>query len=115
MIIDIGGGGGGFIAMLLRAHKSLKGGIFDLPHVIEYAKSLFHSADGQFADIAAHVPVENLIGGDFSEVSHLPKCIRWSGRYIIGAMRMQDALREQQTDHLGGDAGHDKEYEVVPL
>ncbi|PVH97233.1 S-adenosyl-L-methionine-dependent methyltransferase [Periconia macrospinosa] len=66
-IIDIGGGGGGFMAMLLRAHQSFKGGIFDLPHVIEYAKPMFHSPDGQFADVAAQIPVDNLIGGDFFE------------------------------------------------
>ncbi|EMD58416.1 hypothetical protein COCSADRAFT_350813 [Bipolaris sorokiniana ND90Pr] len=90
-IIDIGGGGGGFIAMLLRAHKSLKGGIFDLPHVIEYVKPLFHSAEGQFADVAAQVPAENLIGGDFFE--SIPPSKVYTMKWTLHDWRDEDAKR----------------------
>ncbi|XP_014552212.1 hypothetical protein COCVIDRAFT_30379 [Bipolaris victoriae FI3] len=88
-IIDIRGRGGGFIAMLLRAHKSLKGGIFDLLHVIEYAKPLFHSADGQFTDAAAQVFVENLIGGDFFE--SIPPCNVYTMKWTLYDWRDEDA------------------------
>ncbi|KAL6788112.1 putative O-methyltransferase [Trichoderma sp. SZMC 28012] len=64
-IIDIGGGGGALIALLLRAHSTMRGGIFDLPHVIDHVTPFFHSPDGQFADLADRVPRENLIAGDF--------------------------------------------------
>lgn len=66
-VIDIGGGGGALIALLLRANKNMKGGIYDLPHVIEHATPSFHSPEGQFSDLAERVPMENLIGGDFFE------------------------------------------------
>ncbi|KAI4958687.1 hypothetical protein J4E86_004292 [Alternaria arbusti] len=90
-IMDIGGGGGGFIAMLLRAHKSLKGGIFDLPHVIEYAKPLFHSQGGQFADVGAQIPAENLIGGDFFE--SIPPSKVYTIKWTLHDWRDDDARR----------------------
>ncbi|KAI4641281.1 hypothetical protein J4E93_008160 [Alternaria ventricosa] len=90
-IMDIGGGGGGFIAMLLRAHKALKGGIYDLPHVIEYAKPLFHSNDRQFADVGAQIPVENLIGGDFFE--SIPPSRIYTIKWTLHDWRDDDARR----------------------
>ncbi|KAL5364142.1 S-adenosyl-L-methionine-dependent methyltransferase [Aspergillus floccosus] len=64
-VLDIGGGGGALIALLLRAYPTMRGGIYDLPHVIEHTAPFFHDADGQFADLAERVPRENLVGGDF--------------------------------------------------
>ncbi|PGH15387.1 hypothetical protein AJ80_05571 [Polytolypa hystricis UAMH7299] len=64
-VIDIGGGSGALIALLLRAHETMQGGIYDLPQVIDHATPFFHSPEGQFADLAERVPQENLIGGDF--------------------------------------------------
>lgn len=40
-IIDIGGGQGILLAMILYKYKSIKGKVFDLPHVIEGAKKIF--------------------------------------------------------------------------
>ncbi|MDA3953899.1 MAG: methyltransferase [Bacteroidales bacterium] len=39
-IIDIGGGQGILLAMILHKYKSVKGKIFDLPHVVEGAKKI---------------------------------------------------------------------------
>ena len=64
-IIDVGGGGGAFLALLLRAHKDMKGGVFDLPSVIEHITPFFHNPEGQFFDLADRVSTENLVGGDF--------------------------------------------------
>lgn len=64
-VIDIRDGEDALIALLLRAHASMRGAIYDLPHVIEHSAPFFHTPDGKFADLADRVPRENLIGGDF--------------------------------------------------
>ncbi|KAJ4390993.1 hypothetical protein N0V93_004592 [Gnomoniopsis smithogilvyi] len=64
-ILDIGGGTGGLIALLLRAHRSMTGGILDVSSVIEQARLNFHSSTGQYADIGDRVEPGNLVSGDF--------------------------------------------------
>jgi hypothetical protein len=62
-VLDIGGGGGSFIATL-RNFPTMKGSIYDLPHVIAHTSDLF-SESGIFADLTDGVPQANLVGGDF--------------------------------------------------
>lgn len=64
-ILDLGGGSGGLIAILLRAHPTLRGGIFDLAKGIEQAKRNFHDTSGEYNDVCLRVSKENLIVGDF--------------------------------------------------
>jgi hypothetical protein len=64
-VLDLGGGSGGLIALLLRKHELMKGGILDLPKSIELARANFHGTDGQYADVGARLDAENLISGDF--------------------------------------------------
>ncbi|KAL1856872.1 hypothetical protein Daus18300_010635 [Diaporthe australafricana] len=64
-VMDIGGGGGGLIALLLRKHKTMKGAILEAPRVVEQAFANFHSPEAQYSDVAAQIPPENLIVGDF--------------------------------------------------
>ncbi|KAK8157443.1 O-methyltransferase-domain-containing protein [Phyllosticta citrichinensis] len=90
-IIDIGGGGGSFLALVLRANETMRGGIFDQPHVIEHVKPFFHSKDGQFADLAARVPVENLIGGNFFE--SIPPSKVYTMKWTLHDWREDDARR----------------------
>ncbi|KAG6988947.1 hypothetical protein G7Y79_00067g095620 [Physcia stellaris] len=68
--LDIGGGGGGLVALILRKHKSMQAGIFDLPRAIEQARSNFRLPHGEFSDVQSQVLDENLIVGDF--FSHIP-------------------------------------------
>ncbi|KAL6235268.1 hypothetical protein BDW75DRAFT_230451 [Aspergillus navahoensis] len=44
--LDIGGGEGALIALILRRHTSIKAALLDTPKVIEHARSLFLSPDG---------------------------------------------------------------------
>ncbi|KAJ5514130.1 hypothetical protein N7463_003682 [Penicillium fimorum] len=62
VVMDTIDGGGALIALLMRAHLTMNGGIYDLAHVIEHTVPFFHSRDGQFADLKDRVPRENLIG-----------------------------------------------------
>ncbi|KAH8723131.1 putative O-methyltransferase [Phaeosphaeriaceae sp. PMI808] len=79
-VLDIGGGGGSFIATLLRNFPTMHGSVYDLPHVIAHTSDLFSQA-GTFADLTDRVPQANLIGGDFmkwvppSEVYTMKWCL----------------------------------------
>ena len=65
--LDVGGGGGALVASLLRKHHRMRGGILDLPQVIEHAKKNFHTPEGEFADVGDRVPEVRLVSGDFLE------------------------------------------------
>ncbi|KAJ3566332.1 hypothetical protein NPX13_g7172 [Xylaria arbuscula] len=67
IIMDLGGGGGGLIASILRRHKHLRGGIMDRPQVIEHARSVFHGESGAYTDVGDRVSSNHLISGDFFE------------------------------------------------
>lgn len=41
VIVDVGGGDGSLLALILTKHKQLKGVLFDLPHVVETAMERF--------------------------------------------------------------------------
>ena len=63
--LDVGGGGGALVALILRKYKAMQAGILDLPAVIKHARSNFHAKDGQYADVGDRVPTSRLIAGDF--------------------------------------------------
>lgn len=66
-VLDVGGGGGALIASLLREHGAMRGGVLDLPAVVEHTRPFFHSPDGQYADVGARVAAGDLVAGDFLE------------------------------------------------
>jgi hypothetical protein len=59
VLADIGGGNGSNLSAILQAHSSMRGILFDLPHVVERARSAIESAG-----VAARC---NLVGGSFFE------------------------------------------------
>ncbi|KID96280.1 O-methyltransferase, family 2, partial [Metarhizium majus ARSEF 297] len=79
LIVDIGGGGGGLIAMLLRKFPNLRGGIFDRAEVINQAVANFCDPDGLYRDVGDRVSKENLHAGDFfKEIpSYEVYCMKW--------------------------------------
>lgn len=79
LIVDIGGGGGGLIALLLRKFPNLHGGIFDRSEVIEQAITNFCTAEGMYRDVGDRVRKENLHAGDFFKgiPSYEVYCMKW--------------------------------------
>lgn len=63
--LDIGGGEGALIALILRRHTSTRAALLDTAKVIEHARPLFLSADGKYADVGDRVQEAGLIVGDF--------------------------------------------------
>jgi hypothetical protein len=89
-VIDIGGGGGALVALLLRAHPQMIGGIYDLPAVIEHITPFFHSAEGQFADLGPRVPKDNLIAGDF--FSYIPPAKVYTLKWCLHDWKDDEAV-----------------------
>lgn len=106
-IFDLGGGGaGGLVASVLRKHTNTKGGILDRPEVIEHAAQKFHNVDGEFSDVGARVPRENLVAGDFLkevppfEVYTMKWCLHnWHDSEVIQVMKnvRQAILKSQKS------------------
>ncbi|KAF3058036.1 Myricetin O-methyltransferase [Daldinia childiae] len=65
-IMDVGGGSGAMLTSLLRRFPGMRGGVFELKHVISHIGPFFR-AGGQFEDIGDRVPEGNLISGNFLE------------------------------------------------
>ncbi|KAK6849413.1 hypothetical protein PG995_013246 [Apiospora arundinis] len=63
-VMDIGGGGGGLIVTLLKAHEKMHGGVYDTANVISHISDAF-LAGGEHGDLAERVPQGNLVAGDF--------------------------------------------------
>jgi len=66
-VLDVGGGGGGLMALLLRKYENMRGAILDLDKVIGQAKANFHGEGGDYADVGDRIPERNLIAGNFME------------------------------------------------
>ena len=79
--LDIGGGGGGLVASVLRKYKKIKAGILDLPKVIDHARDNFHSEGGQYFDIGSQVHDQHLISGDF--LKEIPKFELYTMRWCL--------------------------------
>ncbi|KAI0126671.1 O-methyltransferase-domain-containing protein [Xylariales sp. AK1849] len=63
-VLDIGGGSGALVALLLRGNPQMKGAILDQPKVIDHIRPFF-AEGGQFADVGDRVSQYHLIAGDF--------------------------------------------------
>lgn len=90
VIMDIGGGGGGLIASILRRHKHLRGGIMDKPQVISHARSAFHSAGGTYEDVGGRVSNTHLIGGDF--LKEVPSFAIYTMKWCLHDWKDEEAV-----------------------
>lgn len=66
VVMDVGGGSGAFIAGLVRQYPTMRGGIYDLPHIIDHVRPFFRPS-GHFSDIEDQFRDEDLVEGDFFE------------------------------------------------
>ncbi|MCJ1348215.1 hypothetical protein MMC31_006446 [Peltigera leucophlebia] len=89
-VLDIGGGGGSLIASLLRKHENMRGGVYDLPSVIEHT-AVFFAPGGQFEDLGPRVPKENLIAGDF--LKSVPAFEVYTMKWVLHDWKDEDALQ----------------------
>ncbi|KAF2259669.1 S-adenosyl-L-methionine-dependent methyltransferase [Lojkania enalia] len=90
VVMDIGGGGGGLIAGLLRKYPTMRGGIFDLPRVIDHVKPFFRSG-GQYSDIGERVADKDLVAGDFFE--SVPRRKFYTIKWCIHDWKDPDAVK----------------------
>ncbi|KAK4184513.1 S-adenosyl-L-methionine-dependent methyltransferase [Podospora australis] len=91
-ILDVGGGGGALIASLLRGHRGLRGGVFDLPRVIEHIRPFFREG-GQFADVADRVSQTDLIAGDFFDTKNFPRYEVYVMKWCLHDWRDPEAIK----------------------
>ena len=88
-VLDIGGGGGGFLVSLLRKYETMRGGILDLKGVIDHIKPFFLKG-GQFEDLKDRVPSQSLIPGDFME--WVPKFEVYVMKWVLHDWKDEDAV-----------------------
>ncbi|KAI8632622.1 O-methyltransferase-domain-containing protein [Xylariaceae sp. FL1651] len=91
VVMDIGGGGGGLISSILRKHKGIRGGVYDLPEVIERAKALFHTDGGMYNDVGHQISPEHLIAGDF--FVSVPRCEIYTMKWCLHDWKDEEAIK----------------------
>nr|QPI70968.1 O-methyltransferase [Chaetomium cochliodes] len=65
VVLDVGGGGGDFVAALLRAHRTLRGALLELESVVAMVRPRFQEVDDVFADVGDRMVA--LHAGDFRD------------------------------------------------
>jgi hypothetical protein len=63
VVLDVGGGGGDFVAALLRKYPALRGALLELEPVVDMVRPRFLDAEGVFADVGERMVALHV--GDF--------------------------------------------------
>ncbi|RVX72056.1 hypothetical protein B0A52_04654 [Exophiala mesophila] len=89
--LDVGGGEGALVALLLRRLRCLRGALFDSTSVIQHARTLFYEKDGKFADVVDQIAPNGLISGDFFD--QLPSFEFYTMKWCLHDWKDDDASR----------------------
>ncbi|KAI0419767.1 S-adenosyl-L-methionine-dependent methyltransferase [Xylaria grammica] len=89
LVMDIGGGGGDFIAGLLRKYPKMQGGLFDQPHAIEHFRQSL-ALGGKLYDIKEQVRDENIVAGNFFE--SIPRCTVYTMKWCLHDWKDPEAI-----------------------
>jgi C-methyltransferase len=92
-MIDIGGSQGHFVHRVLSVNPSMKGVIFDRPHVIEHTKKLWNEPGGPYND-GTHERI-TMLAGSFFDASAIPEANDgdvYHLRYILHDWGDEDCL-----------------------
>ncbi|PSN67012.1 S-adenosyl-L-methionine-dependent methyltransferase [Corynespora cassiicola Philippines] len=88
-VLDIGAGGGDFLASLLRAHPSMTGAILELESVVELVKPMFDGPDGKFKDLSGRVTHFHI--GDFTK--EVPANSIYTMKWCLHDWKDEDVVR----------------------
>ncbi len=89
LVMDIGGGGGDFIAGLLRRHPTMQGGLFDQPHIADTFREAV-SLGGKFHALARQIRTHHIVGGDFFK--SVPRCSDYTMKWCLHDWKDSEAV-----------------------
>ncbi|KAL2842716.1 pyridoxal phosphate-dependent transferase [Aspergillus pseudoustus] len=97
--LDIGGGEGALIALILRQHPGMQGALLDTPEVIEHAQSLFKSGNGRLSRYADLTMMVSADGQERTEAQwrSLAGRTRWEIRQV---RKLRGAWPSDQTSYI---------------
>ncbi|OJD31021.1 o-methyltransferase [Diplodia corticola] len=88
-VLDVGAGGGDFLASLLRAYPAMSGAVLELQSVVDLVRPFFTAPDGKFKDLAGRV--EEFHVGDFTK--EVPAYKVYTMKWCLHDWKDEDVVR----------------------